>query len=415
MKEAIYDHVDDKGNLILLIDNVEVKLPVTDRLEQGILSSHQIKTENRGGQMPPKSVTLPISQVQTMVREGRSYADIAEKYQMDESLVRRMADTVEQEKRSAIHQFLATFKSREDRRRLQDIISEKFTRAGLEFSSVEWSASRVRRDPWRIQACFPHDNDVMTASWTWNMHGGNSTETVKCLDDMAIRLLNDDQDTWLLNIAPTIMTPVTAGFAPQNVGGDVPLPSVTSLNAFAAAATTPVPSAAEKSLPSLGAASAVTTTQDSSGIMFSATAPSTTTAVSSTSANEKAPTGVAPSTVSIESTASLTTTSVQEDSADNMEISAMPISFVPPAKRVVSQNSLRMAVPPREIVATNQNPGSSVADGANTDTANTDGSSCDDAVTTGPKTMVKQVSKSRAKSRRRRCIPSWDDIIFGGR
>ena len=410
MKEAIYDHVDDKGNLILLVGDAEIELPVTDELEQGILSSHQIKTESRAGQMPPKTVTLPISQVQTMVREGRSYADIAEKYQMNESLVRRMADPVEQEKRSAIHQFLATFRSREDRRRLQDIISEKFTQAGLEFSSVEWSASRVRRDPWRIQACFPHNDAIMTASWTWDMHGGNSTETVKCLDNTAIQLLNDDQNAWLLDIASTMVTPDAAGSGQQNAGGDVPLPSAASLNAFAASAAAPVPptASAEKGLTALAAASAASTTQDIRDIVFPA-------AVSSAPAGEEAPAGMASSDAAIESAASLTVAGEQEAGAVDVETGAMPVSFVPSTKRAVSRSAVRTAVPARGMVAADQDLGSSVADGANAGVASADGSGFDDAAAKESKAVVRQVSKPRGKGRRRRCIPSWDDIIFGGR
>ena len=76
---------------------------------------------------------------------------------------------------------------------------------------------------------------------------------------------------------------------------------------------------------------------------------------------------------------------------------------------------MRTAVPARGMVAADQDLGSSVADGANAGVASAGGSGFDDAAAKESKAVVSQVSKPRGKGRRRRCIPSWDDIIFGGR
>lgn len=188
MKQAVFDHVDDNGNLILKVDGDQVSLDVTDTLEHGILSAKQIKSEAQGANMPPEPSTLPISSIQTLVREGHTNAEIAQKYKIEESLVRRFAGPVETEKHYAIAQFLSVnAKTTAATRSMEEVITHNLLESGVEPESVQWEATKVNRQPWKIVARFSRKDKEYKATWMWNLRDNS----VVSIDPTAKRLLGE--------------------------------------------------------------------------------------------------------------------------------------------------------------------------------------------------------------------------------
>lgn len=189
MKQAAFDHVDDEGTLILTLDGEQVALNVTDSLERGILSAKQIKSEALGAAVVPEPSTLPISSIQTLVREGHTNAEIAEKYEIAESLVRRFAAPVETEKHYAISQFLSVnAKTGAATRSMEEVISHNLEESGIEPAQVRWAATKEGRQPWKIVARFTRKDQEYKATWMWNLRDNS----VVSIDPTAKRLLGEN-------------------------------------------------------------------------------------------------------------------------------------------------------------------------------------------------------------------------------
>lgn len=170
VRKAEFDHVDKNGAVILKIGDEHVELDDSDAFEQGLLASKQVKAEERTDSLPPESESLPISQIQNLVRAGISTDKIAAKYSMEPALIRRFAQPIEQEKKSAIAQFLTVnIRQNDEVHRLGQLINSILSQAGVDTSTVEWSASRRKREPWRINASFAHQDHAYKATWSWNM------------------------------------------------------------------------------------------------------------------------------------------------------------------------------------------------------------------------------------------------------
>jgi hypothetical protein len=189
MKHAVFDHVDDEGNLILSLDGEKVDLSVTDELEHGILSAKQIKSETQAANLPPEPATLPISSIQTLVREGHTTTEIAQKYSVAESLVRRFAQPVETEKHYAIAQFLSVnTQTGAATRKLEDVIVHNLNESGVDPKSVVWEATKQGRDPWKIVAHFERREQEYKGTWMWNLRDNS----VVSIDPVAKRLLGEN-------------------------------------------------------------------------------------------------------------------------------------------------------------------------------------------------------------------------------
>ena len=80
---------------------------VDEALERAILEAKQIRSEVQEKQQTHIPITLPISQIQSLIRAGADPARVAERYSLSEALVRRFSASVETEKQYAIEQFLA--------------------------------------------------------------------------------------------------------------------------------------------------------------------------------------------------------------------------------------------------------------------------------------------------------------------
>ncbi len=185
-QKAVFDHVDDDGVVILRIGDEKVELDDSDDFEQGLLAAKQIKAEARTDTLPPETAGLPISQIQNLARAGVTTDKIAAKYGMDPALIRRFAEPIEQEKKSAIAQFLTVnIRQNEEVHRLGELINSTLVAAGVDTASVEWTASRNRREPWRISALFPHNSRIYKATWSWNMRDN----AVVAIDPTAKKLL----------------------------------------------------------------------------------------------------------------------------------------------------------------------------------------------------------------------------------
>lgn len=237
MKQAVFDHVDDNGNLILKVDGDQVSLDVTDTLEHGILSAKQLKSEAQGANMPPEPSTLPISSIQTLVREGHTNAEIAQKYKIEESLVRRFAGPVETEKHYAIAQFLSVnAKTTAATRSMEEVITHNLLESGVEPESVRWEATKVNRQPWKIVARFTRKDKEYKATWMWNLRDNS----VVSIDPTAKRLLGESASagTLLFGEEPANTSsrsiqaalngrgPVPPAWLNDGKDDDVPVPSV---------------------------------------------------------------------------------------------------------------------------------------------------------------------------------------------
>ena len=117
-KEASFDHVDNNGDLIFIFENTPLKIHVDDTLERAIAESKKLtnvdgrnqNTVNSTGKSDDSpsatTATLPISQIQALIRAGLEPEHVAKRYNVSESQVRRFSSGVETEKQYAIEQFL---------------------------------------------------------------------------------------------------------------------------------------------------------------------------------------------------------------------------------------------------------------------------------------------------------------------
>ena len=185
-QKAVFDHVDNNGVVILKVGDEQVELEDSDDFEQGLLAAKQLKAEARTDALPPETEGLPISQIQNLARAGVTTDKIAAKYGMEPALIRRFAEPIEQEKKSAIAQFLTVnIRQNEEVHRLGELINSTLVAAGVDTAGVEWTASRNKREPWRISALFPHNNRMYKATWSWNMRDN----AVVAIDPTAKKLL----------------------------------------------------------------------------------------------------------------------------------------------------------------------------------------------------------------------------------
>ena len=103
---ARFDHVTKTGLLVFAVDGASFAVDVDETLERALLEAKQLKAEHHGEETPAQQRTLPISQIQTLIRAGMEPDQVAERYGLSPILVRRFSSAVESEKSYAIEQFL---------------------------------------------------------------------------------------------------------------------------------------------------------------------------------------------------------------------------------------------------------------------------------------------------------------------
>lgn len=176
LKVAHFERVDTNGDLVFSMDGHSFLVRIDDRLEQGILTSKQIRVERGDAPDPQSSATIPISMIQSMIRAGHSPSEVAKNYSISEVLVRRFSQPVETEKKYAINQFFSAPASGTSRSRsMVDVVEASLRAAHIPMDTVRWSATRHAREPWRIHASFETAGRLIKAEWAWDMRDNSVT------------------------------------------------------------------------------------------------------------------------------------------------------------------------------------------------------------------------------------------------
>ena len=189
---AQFDHVTGEGALVFSTDHGYFTVELNDALERAILEAKQIRAERHDDKPVHQQSTLPISQIQALIRAGADPDQVARKYALNSALVRRFAAPVESEKNYAIEQFLRVRAPKESRvRALAELIARTLVAARIPRESVQWKATRRGLEPWRIIASFQSAGHPIHAEWSWNMHDN----TVVCINNAARKLIGEADTT----------------------------------------------------------------------------------------------------------------------------------------------------------------------------------------------------------------------------
>lgn len=189
---AQFDHVTGEGALVFSTDHGYFTVELNDALERAILEAKQIRAEQHDDKPVHQQSTLPISQIQALIRAGADPDQVARKYALNSALVRRFAAPVESEKNYAIEQFLRVRAPKESRvRTLAELIERTLVAARIPRESVQWKATRRGLEPWRIIASFQSTGHPIHAEWSWNMHDN----TVVCINNAARKLIGEADTT----------------------------------------------------------------------------------------------------------------------------------------------------------------------------------------------------------------------------
>ncbi len=135
--------VGDHGELVFSAHGSSFVVQVDDALEHAILEAKQIKAEQVAFEQPSTAHTLPISQIQALIRAGAQPAKVAERYGMSAALVRRFASSVLTERQYAIEQFLAVPAPKESRMHtVAELVERSLAAAQIGMEDVDWTATR---------------------------------------------------------------------------------------------------------------------------------------------------------------------------------------------------------------------------------------------------------------------------------
>ena len=185
---AQFDHVTPDGDLVFTADGMPFLVRVDDTFERAMLEAKQIRSEKRITTAVHQQRTLPISQIQSLIRAGADPEHIARQYELSEVIVRRFATSIEAEKKYAIEQFLRVRAPKESKvRTLSELIDRTLAAARVRPESVQWKATRRGLEPWRISATFISAGHRIHAEWSWNMHDN----TVVCINNAASKLIGE--------------------------------------------------------------------------------------------------------------------------------------------------------------------------------------------------------------------------------
>ncbi len=185
---AQFDHVTPDGDLVFAADGMPFLVRVDDTFERAVLEAKQIRSEKRITTAVHQQRTLPISQIQSLIRAGADPEHIARQYELSEVIVRRFATSIEAEKKYAIEQFLRVRAPKESKvRTLSELIDRTLAAARVRPESVQWKATRRGLEPWRISATFISAGHRIHAEWSWNMHDN----TVVCINNAASKLIGE--------------------------------------------------------------------------------------------------------------------------------------------------------------------------------------------------------------------------------
>ncbi|NEG54503.1 septation protein SepH [Bifidobacterium platyrrhinorum] len=208
---ARLDHVSDAGDLVFEAGGERFIVTVDEALERALLEAKQIRSESLKQRQVRPADTLPISQIQQLIRAGADPAKVAQRYGLAEALVRRFSASVQTEKQYAIEQFKRVPAPKESRlHTVEEVIDMTLLAARVDRGTLSWSATRRNHEPWHIVARFLSAGRKVHAEWTWDMHDN----TVVCLNAAARKLLGEQS---LGAGTPKPVTP-SAAEARANVG-----------------------------------------------------------------------------------------------------------------------------------------------------------------------------------------------------
>ncbi|KFI44951.1 septation protein SepH [Bifidobacterium biavatii] len=364
LEQARFDHVDGAGNLVFSAGGLRFAVTVDDTLERAILEAKQIRSESQRSAQPQNVSTLPISQIQSLIRAGADPARVAERYNLSEALVRRFSSAVETEKQYAIEQFLIVPAPKESHMRtVSELIERTLASARIGMETLNWQATRRGLEPWRITARFMSSGHAVRAEWTWNMHDN----AVVCLNSAAKKLLGEQN---LGAQGASLPTDEDDGFAIElNLPGD----SIRSARIERAVSEWNM---AQDAAPATGAAAGSSATVPSNG---NPATPGTT--------GQTLPSIVAPTMPSAAS--------------ENGEI-------VPrqPSEQLVSPTSVAADAPDTPSSADDAAHDDATASAAAPDNGHTDGVAA---------SQPAQSAQNKPAKRRsgRSAVPTWDEILFG--
>jgi hypothetical protein len=191
LKEAKFESVGSNGELVFsAVGSGRFTVEVNETLERAILEAKQIKADNLDAQQPHNAKTLPISQIQVLIRAGAEPEQVAQKYGLSTTLVRRFSASVQTEKQYAIEQFLSVPAPKESRvHSVSELIERTLAAAGIGMESVSWKATRRGLEPWKIIAQFESAGRHVRAEWHWNMHDN----AIASLNAAAKKLLGEQR------------------------------------------------------------------------------------------------------------------------------------------------------------------------------------------------------------------------------
>lgn len=184
---ARLNHVTQAGELVFTIDGRSFLVEVDETLHQAIAKADRILAREEGYRTThAHQPTLPIPQIQSLIRAGAEPQQVAQRFNLSIEQVHRFSTSVQTEKNFAVQQFLRVRAPKESGvHTLSDLVERALASMRVRTDSVQWNATRRGVEPWRIIATFTYEDRPVTATWSWNMHGN----AVVCENDAACRLL----------------------------------------------------------------------------------------------------------------------------------------------------------------------------------------------------------------------------------
>ena len=188
LEKARFERVSETGDLVFSLGGRQFAVSLDDTLERAILEAKQVRSEQQQLEQPHEQSTLPISQIQSLIRAGADPSRVAERYGLSTTLVRRFSAAVETEKQYAIEQFLTVPAPKDSKvRTINELVERTLAAASIGMESVTWKSTRRGLEPWHIVAIFTSAGREIRAEWTWNMHDNS----VVCLNNAARKLLGE--------------------------------------------------------------------------------------------------------------------------------------------------------------------------------------------------------------------------------
>ncbi|MEB3518596.1 septation protein SepH [Bifidobacterium breve] len=188
LEKARFERVSETGDLVFSLGGRQFAVSLDDTLERAILEAKQVRSEQQQPEQPHEQSTLPISQIQSLIRAGADPSRVAERYGLSTTLVRRFSAAVETEKQYAIEQFLTVPAPKDSKvRTINELVERTLAAASIGMESVTWKSTRRGLEPWHIVAIFTSAGREIHAEWTWNMHDNS----VVCLNNAARKLLGE--------------------------------------------------------------------------------------------------------------------------------------------------------------------------------------------------------------------------------